>query len=265
RRLARGRVETDARLYDMAQQQPGEARRTLIDGMFDNPNYWLRAGLARAALGTANGEEIGLTGPYRSREVTKTFNALGVTRTVAFDDALSTTALAAARVLTEELCAQSNSPDDIVSWDLPESYPGAMIYDAILKRQRSASVDVNHPLFREHAWDSIRSVFAAQALLDATEPDHVLLSHCVNDRYGPLAWIAARRGIRATVLFGQYGTNRFYKLTNTDDLFRPFDCPNGEDIAALEPDTADRLARLGRDYLNARTGGHGNDIGPQYS
>lgn len=265
RRLARRRSETDARLRQMASAPPGQPGRTLIDGIFDNPNYWLRVGLARAALGTTNGEEIGVTGHYRAREVRQTFNMLGIANVVSFDGVLSPSELEDARILTDRLCAQSKSADDIIAWELPESYPGAMVYDAILKRQRSAAVDVNHPQFREHAWDSIRSVFAACALLDSTKPDHVLLSHCVNDRYGPLAWIAARRGISATVLFGQYGTSRFYKLTETDDLFRPFDCPNGDDIAALGQETADGLAQLGRDYLTARTGGKGNDIGSQYA
>lgn len=265
RRLARGRVETDLRLRRMADGQPGNSGRTLIDGIFDNPNYWLRVGLARAALGTVNGEEVGVTGHYRAREVRQTFGTLGVMNIVSFDDVLSPPELAEARILTDTLCARTTSADDVISWGLPEAYPGAMVYDAILKRQRSAAADVRHPLFREHAWDSIRSVFAARALLDSIKPDRVLLSHCVNDRYGPLAWIAARRGIPATVLFGQYGTSRFYKLTETDDLFRPFDCPNGEDIAALDLETADALAQLGRDYLTARTGGQGNDIGSQYA
>src|SRR5262245_53656053 len=42
---------------------------TLIDGNFDNPNFWFRYALLRSALGLANGREIGAIGPYRRKHV----------------------------------------------------------------------------------------------------------------------------------------------------------------------------------------------------
>ena len=48
-------------------------RYVLIDGMWHNPNYWLRFSMIRSALGLFNYNEIGLVGKYSKNKSTRIF------------------------------------------------------------------------------------------------------------------------------------------------------------------------------------------------
>jgi len=60
------------------------AGTVLVDGQWDNPNYWLRYALLRAGLGLP-GSEVGLLGRYHSVPVRQTFETLGIRRTVSME------------------------------------------------------------------------------------------------------------------------------------------------------------------------------------
>src|SRR5262249_29032455 len=52
----------------------------LVDGMWDNPNYWIRYALFRAAVGSAAGREIGVLGTHRAAEGQRTLKQFGISR-----------------------------------------------------------------------------------------------------------------------------------------------------------------------------------------
>jgi len=79
---ARSRRQGEAAL---AAFMAGAERRftgpVLVDAMWDNPNYWIRYALFRAAVGSAGGREVGVVGTHREAEGRRTLEeALSIAR-----------------------------------------------------------------------------------------------------------------------------------------------------------------------------------------
>ena len=55
----RSQVEAELAVFSRGGEEP-LFRRVLFDGMWDNPNLWLRIALTRRAIGSAQGTEIGI-------------------------------------------------------------------------------------------------------------------------------------------------------------------------------------------------------------
>jgi hypothetical protein len=235
----------------------------LVDAMWDNPNYWYRLSLMRAALGTHQATEIGLTGPYRAREASATLQRLGIRACEAFDRAGG--ALASFRPAARRLLTATETPADILAWTLPESFPATVVFDGILKRQRAATVDLGHPLLEDHVAEALRAIASACCLVETYRPQLVLLSHAINFRDAAIAWVAQRAAISSVVLFGNYGVPRFWRIDRGQDLFDSVDRASGADLDALPPAHAEAMATIGRRYLDARLAGTTGDIGSRYA
>lgn len=235
--------------------------KLLIDAMWDNPNYWLRLATVRAALGSRHGKEVGIIGVHRQRQVSRTLENLGIAQTVRWETHAPKRADVHAQAAT--LCREARTPGDILKWDLPYGFPPELVYDGILKRQRKASVDVEHPEFRTHVEDALIAIQTANRVVESIAPDHVILSHAINFDFGALAWAAVRRDIAATLIFGMFGGARFVKLTDPKDLFDLMDFPEGPTLDSLESGASENLAQLGRENIAARFHGDTNDIGAQ--
>ena len=56
---------------------PPAASTVLVDGVWDNPNYWIRYAMFRAALNLGAAREIGVTGRWNASRVRRTMRRLG--------------------------------------------------------------------------------------------------------------------------------------------------------------------------------------------
>jgi len=242
---------------------PALAATTLVDGTWDNPNYWARYSLLRAALGL-RGTEVGLLGQSHAKAVQGTFKRLGARRMVRFTDFFANGPQM--RAEARRRLAQTTDAREILQWDL-DGVPGHDLYDGLLKVQRHAQVRLDHPAVEDYLTDYLQHVHAVARLLDAVQPDLVVLSHTFSGRsiLGPLAWTAARRGIATAVLFGNYGTQRFAKVRRPQDVYDIADCPRGADLDDIPEAQADALAAIGRQYLEERLRGRATDIAAQYA
>jgi len=232
----------------------------LVDGTFDNANYWLRLSLMRRALGTAHAKELGFTGPYAAREARATFRRIGIKDVVDINACATSEDRAEAARQAHALIARSKTPGDVLDWQLPFEFPAMMLYDEILKQQRQATFDLDDPLLFDRVNAVLIRLFAADRLLDRAIPKLVLLSHV-----GPLAWVAARRAIPSIVLFGHFGVLRFFKIIRPEDVFDPYDHPTGTQIDALPDARADALEAIGGDYISHRFAGKTDDIGSRFA
>jgi len=141
REAARWRRAAESVLADfMAGAEPRFKGAVLVDGMWDNPNYWIRYALFRAAVGSARGREIGVLGMYRAAEGRRTLERFGISRTAQMLDLRGD--MAAHQREARRLLALMRTPADILSWRLPHDVPADFVYDGILKRQRAARVDI---------------------------------------------------------------------------------------------------------------------------
>ena len=261
-RVAQTRDELLARLRVLSAAAPVRRPqgRVLVDGLWDNPNYWLRYGLLRSALGLAADEEIGLTGFFRTAEVTHSFALLGISDTVSFAERLRRVK-SEARASAQRLLRDTRGPDDVMAWRLPDDFPNDIVYDGLLKRQRGACVDVHHPEIEAHVTEALACVQAADQLIGEIAPRRIVLSHAVNFACGALAWAALRRGIPTVVLFGNYGLPRFFKLQTAADLHDWNDGLAKEEIVSLTEARAAALERIGAEYVKRRLAGATDDLG----
>ena len=263
RETARRRAATDRLLDNLAHVSAEQFEGTvLVDGMWDNPNYWLRYTLLRAALGLAHGREIGLVGEFRRRQVAGTLAALGIKETISHPDVAVPTATAGeARCLV----AATGSAADVLGWELPGGVHPAIIYDGILKQQRLATLDVARADFTPLVEAALDAIARAQAILDQAQPNLVVISHPFNFTYGALAWLALARSIPVVLPYGLFGMCRFVRFTAPEDLFDFYDRPTRGEIDSLPEAKADAMAAIGRRYLQARLGGQADDLASQFA
>lgn len=260
RDLHRVRLEAERQLADFvrASSQPPVGRRVLVDGMFDNPGYWYRLTLLLAALGLDRAQQFGLTGPHSAGPSRKTMKTLGIREVVAFDGLAKIDR--ATRADARTLAASITRPEDILALQLPHGMPASFLYDAILKRQRAAVVDVTDPWIGHDILECLSALRCAERALERFDPDVVCLSHALNTRYTALACVCASAGRSPVVLFGNYGVPRLWRVEQADDVFNSMDRPSGRDIDSLPIEQAQHLERVGRQYLKMRFEGRATDL-----
>ena len=258
------RDETDVMLAALCVQHgrlfEGEV---LIDSQWDNPNYWFRTALLRAALGLPNGREVAVLGEFRQRQCLGTLQHLGIERHVSFPDIAVD--MAAIKAQARALVANCRSADDVLAWHLPGDIPAAMIYDAILKRQRLASLDVTRSDFEQLVAESLAGIARAQSLLDAHDFKLVVVSHTLSFTYGAIAWLALKCDIPVVLPFGLFGVLRMTMMKDPRDLFSFYDRPNRDEMDALPPQRAEAMRAIGRRYLDGRFGGRADDLASVYA
>jgi hypothetical protein len=260
----RWRQHAESILADFAtSSSPRFTGAVLVDGMWDNPNYWIRYALFRAAVGSAGGREIGVVGQYRADASRRTLERFKIPRALQVLELRGDMALH--RLQAQKLLAQTATAADVLSWRLPHDLPADFVYDGILKRQRAASVDLDDPRLGGYVAEALASIAAADAVLDADRFELVLLSHAVNFQFAALAWLAVRRGIPVILLQGNYGVARFAKLVEPADLYDTTDRPKAVDLDEVPEAKRERLAAIGSAYLEQRLRGGTNDIGARYA
>lgn len=266
RRRRATQVIVEARLDSLAKAHarhpPASGGKTLIDGMWYNPNFWYRLTLLRAALGTAAGEEVGLLGEYSRGRSRGTFRSLGINSLRSFPD-LVKAARSEAATLADRILADTRTADDILRWKLPMGFPAEMVYDGLLKFQRAAMVNIHDRNFRADTIEAIANCLAAERLIAEEKPSRVVLTHAVHLTYAAIGWAAMRQNIATVVLYGNYGVPRFFRLSSPADFFDWNNGPTASEIDAMDPKVGVELRAAGIDYLTRRFAGLTNDLGGQ--
>lgn len=238
-------------------------RNVLVDGLWDNPNYWLRYALVRRALGLWEGRETGLLGPYSRNKVRASFAALGIdslldyrARAKCFDKHMDA---------AEKLLRGVKVPGDLLAVQFPYAFPASLVFDAILKRQRRATVDLFDPDLREYVAEVLAHLEAANHMVEEGQFDLIVLSHALDYTYSAIAWAAIQRGIPVLVLYGDYGTARFFRLKEPADLFAYPGRPSLEEMNSMAMPRQDHLREQGAALLHARLTGKTDDVGSVYA
>lgn len=260
RDLRRTRAEAEAELAAIIRSSPHAAvgSRALVDGMFDNPGYWYRLAVLMGGLGLGQARTIGLTGPHSVADSRATLKTFGAADVISFDTAAKPDR--ALRDQARAMAATLTRPEDVLRLELPHGMPAAFLYDATLKRQRSAAVNVTDPLLEDDIHECLAALRCAEAVIDRFTPDVVCLSHALNTRYTALACVAANAGVSPVVLFGNYGVPRLWRVKKPGDVLHSMDRPSGADLDRLSPEKAADLERVGREYLRLRFAGRSTDI-----
>jgi len=254
---ALGNLESDLH------QSPPQARSVLYDGQWENPNYWFRMTLVRAALGLSGAQETGVVGRWRRRRIKRNFKALGINRMADYR-ALSQVGSEHLR-RARSLLAQTSTAGDLMEWDLPLEFPGMLVFDGILKRQRHPTIQLDDPNLVDMVAAAIAAIEAAEIIVGEAEIDLVVLSHALDYEFGALAWAAMRRGAPSLVLYGDFGTSRFIRMDHPEDLVAYPGRPTPEETAAMPLAARESLTEAGGTYLDARLSGGTDDISAIYA
>jgi hypothetical protein len=239
------------------------AKNVLIDGMWDNPNYWMRYALTRRALGLAQSRETGLIGRYSRRKAQTNFASLGITKLVDFakEAKYSETHLAEAR----RLLTGARTPDDLLRLAMPYGFPMTVVFDGILKRQRRATVDMTDLELPIYVAEALACLDAADSIIDRGGFDLVALSHGQDYTYVSIAWAAIRRQIPVILLYGDFGTARFSRVKTNADLFPYYGRPTKGEMDGMQYEVKRHLRSQGSTQLAARFNGKTDDVGAVYA
>lgn len=259
--LRRGGV---AILDDLSRREQAPAyRRVLVDGMWDNPNYWTRYALLRAALGLDHAEEMGLLGSFNRDRVKVSFEAFGFSRLHDFHLASRDKRPHAAEA--RKMAAMISCADDAICLEWPHGFPAALAYDGIIRRQRRGDVDPDDPQLAVYLAEALACLAAADSILDEADPELLVLSHSINFDFAALAWLALRRGIDVMVVYGNYGANRFLRIDSEDALYDFSNVPRRDQFDGVSLESFDRLRANGRALMSDRLEGATDDLGAVYA
>ncbi len=237
--------------------------RVLIDGMWDNPNYWTRYALLRAALGLDKAQEAGILGPFNRERVTASFDGLGIT--TLHDFTVDRRARARHRDAARRMADAITSADDAMTLVWPHGFPAAIAYDGVIRRQRRGDVDPDDPLLADHLAEALACLAAAERILDEADPELLVLSHAINFDFAALAWLALKRGTDVVVAYGNYGANRFLRIDSEEALYDFSNVPRRDQFDGVSPDSFDRLRASGRALMSDRLDGATDDLGAVYA
>lgn len=257
------RAVAEGLLADLANNgAPAFRGRVLIDAMYDNPSYWMRLSLFRKALGLAHADEAGIIGPYNRQQARRTLRNIGIPTSIDLIGMRSSKR--EARVRAKKLLSETKKAEDIFLWSLPNKFPGKLVYDYILKRQRAASLDLEWPGMIDAVADTLMNLDAVDRIL-SQKVDLVLLSHAAGIDFGVLAWVAASRNIPVILLCGDYGVSRFLRIEKPEDIFRIASSPTPKELADLSSEQNETLSAAGRTAMQKRMSGVLGDVGSQYA
>jgi hypothetical protein len=261
---ARLREQGLRRLAGFARSDAGPLfERALVDGQWDNANYWIRYALVSRALGLSARDATGIMGQFSRARVEAAFSAFGIGRFADHDAHRRRRGdyMAGAR----RILAGISAPGDLLSAEFPGGFPAALVYDGLLKRQRRASVDLADPGLPGLLAGALSSIEKADEIVDAARPGIVVMSHALDYTYGAFAWAATRRGIPSLALYGDYGVARFLRMRSPGDIFSYPLRPALAQDSALGGAEAASLERAGAAYLEARLAGRTDDVGAIYA
>jgi hypothetical protein len=264
RRSQLARAEAESFLDGLARSSSARFSGTvLVDGIWDNPNYWYRYTLFRVALGLARGHEVGVLGPHQRPAVSGTFRRFGFD---AIEDIGATDRPSRnAYVMADALLRQTRRPSDILAWRLPRNMPAGTFYDILLKAQRGAEIDLESRGLHKLVAGALQTIESAGGIFERTQPDLLVLSHEITEAGAALACEALHRDVPAIVLYGNYGVPRFRKIDSLGALQDLMGAPTGAEIDSLDPASSSLLAARGRRYLDDRISGRTDDLGAQFA
>jgi hypothetical protein len=240
------------------EKYPITNKTILIDGLWDNPNYWIRCSLIISSLGLLNITKVGLLGKYSRSSVRKSFKSFGISD---MEDYFELSKIQSVSKRARLLLKNTIKSSDVLEWNLPYQVPASYVYDGILKKQRKGRIDLNDPMLIEYVKEALSFIESANDILSRNDFGLVILSHHTNYDYSPLAWIAIQKGVPVIVTYSYYGSPKFIKMRKPDDFFEYHNKPNISQMNSVSEINKEKIRILGQGYLLSRVQGNTTDVG----
>jgi len=251
-------------LHDFSSSSTTEkyTNKILVDGSWDNANYWLRYAVFRKSLNLSECHEIGLLGEFRRSQSRSAFKYFKFKDQIDFESFVSTNKYLD---VSAKLVSELKSSHDMFNWKLPYDTPVEVLYDGFLKKYKVAQIDINHPKLIHYVAYALAVIEAAERILREESFHTIILSHAVGITYSSLALAAIRNNTKVYILYGLYGSVRFIELKEISDLFHYPDGPVNLEFNEVKLPIEDEIRSVGRKYLKSRFSGKADDVGAIYA
>jgi len=239
----------------------------IADGMWNNPNHFLRLRLFIEAL-SQQGSGFRLLGVLRTRADQRERRAMERIGFHEFlyideDDEFTTEGFL---VDADRLLSSVSSHTEILDIKLPHGLPAYVAYDTVLKRARDPQPPINHPLWRETLAQTLRNLAIYAREFERRKVTHVALSHAWKSEFGALIWLSIKRRIPSYHLMGFVEAMRIRRFRSHEDYRNPVEHLPIRTFNALPDLVRAELSILGTAGLERRIeGGVGSDINATYA
>ncbi len=242
---------------------PGE-QTVIADGMWCNPNHFLRLRLFLEAIAEQGGYRLlGLLRSRTNRRERRALERIGFSEFVFIDeDEFRTEHFLDA---ADELLRGVRSHTDLLALDLPEGIPAYTYYDTVLKLARHPQPALDRPLWRVALAEVLRNAAIYRRELDTRRVAHVALSHPWKSEWADLVWLALARGVPAYHLTGFTDGLRIRRFRTPADYRNPVEHLPYAAYRQLAPKVQAHLARFGHAALAARASGGSTDINTRHA
>ncbi len=249
------------RIYTSSTNSQKKYKSLLIDGGFYNLNYFYRIQLLRTALKSDQIKEHAFIWDCNINVCKNILNSIGIKNISYFPKSFNKDIF----LESEKLAKKINSKEDLINLKLPHNIPGAFLYDTILKRQRSATVNIRCKNLKKYIYKFLYSIKFAEQLINSFKPDIVALSHCISYQCTPLAWIASEIGIPTVILGNEFDILRLWKMSKPKDIYLGFGHPVNKDLKNLSKSKKEKLRYVGAQYIKNRISGNTTDLSGRYA
>jgi len=233
----------------------------LIDGGYYNLAYFYRLQLLRSALKSKKIKENAFIWDCNLNVCKSLLKNIGIRNITFMDTSFDKDISSKAKTIMKKI----NSKSDLINIKLPYDIPGLFLYDTVLKRQRSASIDINDPSLEKYIYKFLCSIKFTEKLLNKSKPDIIALSHCISYQCTPIAWLASQKKIPVIILGGDFNTPRLWRITKPRDIFRGVGRPCKNDFRNFSNTEKNKLRTIGREYIINRISGNTSDLGGRYA
>jgi len=258
------RNQTESLLNDISKFSKDSFEGTvLIDAGWDNPNYWLRLTMIRAALGLHSAQEIGLLGPFRRKEQRGTLKRISITNIFDYFKKSKDFSKSSSEI-AKKLYQSLNQPEDILKWSLPFDIPPDFLYDYILKRQKYAFVKIDDVRLINRIQFFLNCAFAADYLIKRFKPKLVISSHAVGWLF-PLVWVALKNKVKVIFPYGDAGVFRFWQINQIADIYNVMTRPTHKTFLRTSEKQKILLQETGKNCLRKRLHGKTDNLGAIYA
>lgn len=231
--------------------------KVLIDGMWWNPNHFFRYTLLRSAIGLSEYQEIAILGEKSPNRSKASFKEIGVNEFIQFK-AEDTNKL---KEEVKEYLDKIDSWNDLFENEFEGKFPAEIIYDAITKEESDIALEFNKTKASKYIIKLRSYQKRAREILSDKNLKLLVLSHSVNLNFCSLALEACRRKIPVIVIYGEYGTLRFWKIEKPMDVYMASNFLSRDGISCLNESQLTDLEEKGSKYLNCRVNAETVDIG----
>lgn len=240
----------------------------LVEGMWDNPNHWLRLWMFLHAF--LSDHEADVVGVLRSRHnwdnwtKRRSLESLGIRRFIYLDG--DDTAVAGARQAADKLLAGVDDEAGMLGLRLPDGIPAYTFFDTVMKRQRHPQPPIRgNPVWRDVLGELLLYADIYRAFFDSNEVVAVVSSHAWKNEWATLCWAALIRHIPFYYMTAHYSSVRIRRMEAPEDYKRPNEHLAYQQYVGLDADSRANLTQRGKTYLEERFSGSSDFVILRYA